>query len=1000
MAGPECYTFSMPQTLDDRFQERYAELNHAQREAVDAIDGPVMVIAGPGTGKTTILTLRIANILQRTDTPPDAILALTFTESGARAMRKKLADIIGPAAYRIRLHTFHSFANDVIKAYPDRFPRIIGAEHVEGLEQIALVEKLVDAGDFDLLRPKGDPAYYVSKIISAVKDLKRDDVSPAAFEELILAEERAVMAAPDLRHEKGKYAGAIKGEYQERLDAVAKNRELARAYAAYERALEESRLYDFEDMIIEVVRRLRTDDDLRLRVQEEHQYILADEHQDANTAQNELLELVSSFHENPNLFIVGDEKQAIFRFQGASLENFLYFKRRFPGARLIRLVDNYRSHQTILDAAHALIGNNPVIDESLRVELKAQGRESAPRRIDCIASPDRESELSYVASEARKLIDSGVKASDIAVLVRNNRHAEAVERALITGGVPVARFADADALDHPYAQALFSVIRAALDLSNNALVAKALFAPFLGLDLIEVSRALDLWRKEKGSLIDVLKASDSLGGFTRKLIRFARLASADPAVEAFEAIARESGFVEFVVSHQRSAELVPLYAALLSTVVRFAERERSSTLHDFALRLDHARDHGYSIASSAVPPSGVQLMTAHGSKGLEFEHVFIVHATDGVWGGNRSRRPFKLPSAAASADAGAEGENDEDERRLFYVALTRAKQHVSITYALRGADGRELSPSRFILEIPEAHIRRDTAASLPLVPHAGVLSGLPAFKDPAYLRALFLERGFPVTHLNNFLKCPWQYFFVNLLLVPKAQENSQLYGSAMHGALHDYFEAYKREDDISAEVAADLFESYIRRTHMTERDLKDFVKSGREELQAYLSSYKFPRAIWNEYKISGVSFQVREESGAEVEIMLNGNLDKVELIDGGRSGAVNVVDYKTGKPKSRNSLEGKTKDADGDYKRQLVFYKLILDRYKAGEWKMETGTIDFIKPDDRGKLHREVFAITDEEVSALETLVADTARRILALDFEGCGEADCEWCALRQSMNS
>ncbi|MDE1875018.1 MAG: PD-(D/E)XK nuclease family protein, partial [Patescibacteria group bacterium] len=268
-------------------------------------------------------------------------------------------------------------------------------------------------------------------------------------------------------------------------------------------------------------------------------------------------------------------------------------------------------------------------------------------------------------------------------------------------------------------------------------------------------------------------------------------------------------------------------------------------------------------------------------------------------------------------------------------------------------------------------------------------------KDPAYLRELFIERGFSVTHLNNFLSCPWRYFFLNLIQLPKAQENAQLYGSAIHQALCHYFEAYKREEDISAVAAIDLFEKYLRRTHMSERDLADYIKDGREELKTYLSHYKFPRTIWNEYKIVGVPFVVADPDGKPIEIALNGNLDKVELAE---ASAVNVVDYKTGRPKTRNEIEGKTQSADGDYKRQLVFYKLILDRYKAGEWRMQTGTLDFIKPDDSGKLRREIFSITDEDVRGLESVIAATTKKILALDFAECGDAECEWCSLRRSL--
>jgi DNA helicase II / ATP-dependent DNA helicase PcrA len=972
----------MPTT--ETFENLYKKLNPQQKKAVDTIEGPVMVIAGPGTGKTHILSLRIANILQKTDTPPDAILALTFTESGVRAMRKRLATIIGGAAYRVKIHTFHSFANDIIKTYPDKFPRIIGSEHVQGLEQLALVEKILEEGEYQKLRPKGEPTYYVSKIISAIKDLKREGISPVKLSELIDAEEKKTLAAPDLRHEKGKYAGEMKGKYQDELENCAKNRELQRAYVAYEQSLEGHRLYDFEDMIIEVVKRLTEDKNLLLKLQEESQYILADEHQDANASQNSLLELIASFHDRPNLFVVGDEKQAIFRFQGASLQNFLYFKRKYPDAELVKLSDNYRSHQIILDAAHELIGNNQTADESLRVKLAAKsGQEN--KTIDCVSLPNGEAELAFVAEEARKLIDAGVAPSQIAVLVRNNNHAEPVERALRSGGVPVARFADSDALNHPHIAVFFNLIRAALKPASNELVSRALLAPFLGLDFVTVSQVLEQCRKEKASLIDCLRGHNETKSFAEQLVRFGRLASSDPVVEAFETIATESGFINHIVSHQKSRELIPLYAAVLSTIVRFAERERSATLADFMDRLDRAREHDFKITASYMPPEGIQLMTAHGSKGLEFDYVFIVHASDNVWGGAHGRRAFKLPDGVVGPGLAVE-DAVEDERRLFYVALTRAKKHVFITSAEQDADGKELSPSRFILEIPGTHLKHaKPQPSTRISAEASQTVSLVA--DKGYLQKLFLERGFAVTHLNNFLKCPWQYFFVNLIQIPKAQENPQMYGSAIHNALRDYFEAYKREEDISIDQAVSLFESYLRRTAMPERDLVQYIADGRDELAAYLSAYQFPRSIWNEYKISGVPFAVDD-----VEIVLNGNLDKVELVG---THEVNVVDYKTGKPKSRNEIEGKTKNADGDYKRQLVFYKLLIDRYKSGEWNMKTGTLDFIKPENSGKLRREIFTIADSEISELELLIKDVAGKILNLDFKGCGKADCEWCALR-----
>src|SRR3989338_693439 len=338
-----------------KFEELYKRLNPAQKKAVDAIEGPVMVVAGPGTGKTTILTLRIAQILRKTDTPPDAILGLTFTESGAYNMRRKLVEIVGSAGYKVNISTFHGFCNGVIERYPDEFPRIIGSNPIDDIEKISLLKEIIISGPLKLLRPFGDNFYYLTPLRQKISELKRENVPPRKLRTIIASQEKELYSIPDLYYEQGLHKGEMKGKYRAFEKKILKNKELLKIYMLYEKELEKRRLYDFEYMIVETILTLQKKKDLLLELQEEYHYILADEHQDANNSQNQLLELLASFHDNPNLFIVGDEKQAIFRFQGASLENFLYFKNKFPGAREIILERNYRSGQKILDAAHHLL---------------------------------------------------------------------------------------------------------------------------------------------------------------------------------------------------------------------------------------------------------------------------------------------------------------------------------------------------------------------------------------------------------------------------------------------------------------------------------------------------------------------------------------------------------------------------------------------------------------------------------------------------------------------
>src|SRR6185503_6229928 len=311
-----------------------------------------------------------------TDTPPEAILALTFTESAAAACRRRLVDIVGTPGYRVQVHTFHSYANEIIQRFPDSFPRIVGSRPLSSVERIALLQQLVDKTPLEILRPFGNIYFYISAISQKISELKREHITPEAFQKALKKNVKAFDAIHDLYHTKGPYKGMMQGKYVQTDKRFKRDVELLELYRAYEAALMEQHVYDYEDMLLEVIRALRHDTDLLLTLQEEAQYVLADEHQDVNESQNQLLELLVSFHDHPNIFVVGDEKQAIYRFQGASLDNFLYFKNRFPDAVLIALKNNYRSTQPILDASHTLISHT---EKSVHIPLISQDKTAAQK---------------------------------------------------------------------------------------------------------------------------------------------------------------------------------------------------------------------------------------------------------------------------------------------------------------------------------------------------------------------------------------------------------------------------------------------------------------------------------------------------------------------------------------------------------------------------------------------------------------------------------------------
>lgn len=980
--------------MNKEFETQYKRLNKAQRLAVDTIDGPVMVVAGPGTGKTSILTLRIANILEKTDTSPKNILALTFTESGAYAVRKKLVSIIGVAGYKVNIHTFHGFCNDIIKQYPERFPRIIGSTAITDIDQISLMEKIIEDNDFEMLKPYGDIFFYVKPTLSEIKNLKREDIDVLKFEKMINIQEKEFEDIPEKVHIKGAHKGKMKGEFIKLREQIAKNKELLILYEKYENALEKGKLYDFEDMIVEVIRTLKKDSDLLLILQESFQYVLADEHQDANNAQNAILELLSNFHDNPNIFIVGDEKQAIFRFQGASLDNFLYFKNLYKSSVVIDLEENYRSTQPILDASHALISSDGL--ERIPLVAKAEKGLEPVHIYECI---NINSEFAFILEDIKNKIDSGIKPDEIALLYRDNKDAFPIAHALEKTNIPFRIESENDILKDENIRKLLLIFESINNLANPELLGRVLFVDFFGLDSIEIFKAFDSVRKDKRSLIDVI--SEKFPEISKKLSSWASLVNNKSFIEVFEIIVRESGYLSYSLSATDSLERMATLEAFFDEIKKMAGNKREYFLKDFVEHLERVREHGIlTKTGKGIMKEGVRLMTAHKSKGLEFDYVYIIGAYDGHWG-NKSRKSFfkTLPAFQNGI---------EDERRLFYVALTRARKIVYITYSKQGSDDREQLPTQFISEISDNFKKFESLkdkSDYAFYFKQSLVHEHHEIKNKEYLQQLFLEQGLAVTALNNYIKCPWEYFFVNLIRLPKAQSKHQMYGTAIHETLKTFFDKYRVDQDMSIDDLLSLFEFNLNKTLLSPNDLSDSLNKGKKSLKAYFEAYKgsWNRSLLTEYSVRGVHIKVPTGDSltgdlAEIdsskidsfELLLKGNLDKVEFIDDTR---VNVVDYKTGKRKSDNKE---------NYSRQLAFYKLLLSLDDKKKYKMVSGELDFIEPESSGKLRKEKIEVSDEDVEKLIELIKQKANEIYSLAFwdKNCGEKDCEYCSLGKSFIS
>ena len=913
------------------FQKLYEKLNQEQKTAVDTIEGPVMVVAGPGTGKTQVLTLRIANILRKTDTEPENILALTFTESAAASMRRRLAEIIGSPAYSVAINTFHGFCNDIIKTYPEHFPRIMNSINITEVDQINIIKEFSD--------------FRVKNILKKINDFKKDGLSPKDVAKI---------------HPHTKKFGVG-------------------VYAKYEAELKKQKLYDYNDMILEVLKTLKKNNELLRILQERHQYILADEHQDTNDAQNKIVEILMGFHDSPNVFVVGDEKQAIYRFQGASLENFLHFKKKYQKATIIHLTKNYRSTQTILDASH-----NVLPSEKRLIAVKKY----APQKISLWAFDRPEAEAYFVARNIKEKIKTGISPHEIAILYRNNKDAFLYSEMLEKIKIPHQIESDTDILGDTNIRKIIILLHAINDPTNDHKIISALHVDFLKNEPLEIYKLATCANKNKTSVFEALREQmpKSYGIFSSWITLSHNLNFTD----FFQKITQESGFFANIILKKDAVEKINRLNSLFEEIKMLSRSRKNYSLPDFMSYLEALEKHDVLIkrTPSIRSKTSARLMTTHRSKGQEFEHVYIVGAADGHWGGGFQQL-------------------DDDERRLFYVALTRAKKEITISYAKENELRKEQLKSRFIKEISSDFLDEKDVSRHELefeknkkILFAPAPSAKGNILEKEFVKELFKERGLAVTALNNYLKCPWEYFYVNLLRIPKAREKYMVFGTAVHEALKDFF-THKNELGPKnwKNFLMDRFFWHLKENSLSQNDFEELLLKGEETLPIF---YENRKEEWQNPTIPEKNITIAYGP----EITLKGKIDKIEFLP---DGTVKVTDFKTGKYKTRNEIEGKTKNSNGDIKRQLVFYNLLLNKYQNNKFKMSVGEIDFIQPDEKGKNRRELFYISPAEISELEELIKKTASEIMNLSFLNirCGNnqstklgaSKCEYCALRNMMS-
>jgi len=874
-------------------------LNPAQRDAVVHGEGPLLIIAGAGTGKTTVLTRRIAHLIASKRAKPEQILALTFTEKAAAEMAERVDQLIPWGYAETQVATFHAFGDAVLREWALEIGLDPQFRVLSQPEQVIFLRERLFRLPLDRFRPLGDPTRHLQALTTLVSRAKDEDVSPSQYREW--AEARLAAAA---------------GE--EERDFAASQLELAAFYEAHQRLLGEAGLVDFGDQIGRTLSLLRERKDALARLRERYAYILVDEFQDTNHAQLEMLGLLAG--STGNLTVVGDDDQAIYRWRGAATANLLAFRRLHPGAREVVLTENYRSTQVILDAAARLVSyNNPHrLEASLGIDKRLRSPRPSGPPVRHFAFDTVSAEADAVAAQIGERLAQGRRPRDFAILVRSNADADPFLRALNVRGVP-HRFSGSRGL---YAREEIRLLVSFLKVLANPDDSVSLFylagSELYRLPETDLLRLNHYARRKTRPLLEVLRelpANDELASVSGKARAAAERLIADVERAATEVPRRRTGEVLYgflqwsgllaTLAKEASAESeakVRNIARFFDSVKAYGDVAEHDRVPAFVEHLELLREAGDdpAVAEVALDEDAVHVLTVHKAKGLEFPVVFLVGCAESKFPLQRHGEALSLPSELAKEELDLSGGSHLlEERRLFYVAMTRAMDELLLTSAADYGTSRARKLSRFVVEaldLPSPRpISRKTAPLEALAREAPAPEPRPAvdaeIPEDEPLRLSYRQ-------IDDYETCPLKYRYLHVLRVPLLAHHAVVYGYAVHEAVRSYFERRLAGESPDADAlvaafrAAWVSEGFLSREHEEERLREGEAMLRRFQAQQASSPWR-PLAVEQEFAFS----LERNRVQGRYDLVLES------------AGETAVVDFKTGDVRDQKAADRRARES-------------------------------------------------------------------------------------------
>jgi DNA helicase-2/ATP-dependent DNA helicase PcrA len=873
-------------------------LNPAQRRAVAHGLGPLLIIAGAGTGKTKVITHRIAHLISSKRARPDEILAVTFTEKAASEMEARVDVLVPYTSSFVEISTFNSFGERVLRDYALDIGYRPDFKLLDDVAQAIFFRENLFRLPLDYYRPLGSPTRHIQELLEAVRRLKQEDVRPDDY----------LRYAADIGQ---RASGAAEKE------TARKHAEVARVYAEYQALLRREGLIDFEDQVTLVVELFRSRPAVLEEFRARHKFILVDEFQDTNYVQFELLKMLAAGHRN--LTVVGDDDQSIFRFRGASLSNILGFQEVYPEATRVVLTRNYRSTQPILDAAYRLIQhNNPGrLEARYDVDKRLRAADRSRAKSIFMMSFDTQShEADRVAGIILEKRAEGAEWGDLAVLVRRNADADPYLRAFNVKQIPF-RFSGSRGLyQQDEIRLLTSFIKSVTDFDNSRELYYLALSDLYRVAPYDLTRLAGYAQKKNVSLHAVFKAAaagtspvevtaesgEAVKRLFADLLSYVELAASKNAGSVVYAFLEKSGFLKSLVENLTAESEVKIKNIRLffDKIKGFSDLTDNDSLASFARYLDLLREVGDNPATSEadLDEDAVTVLTVHKAKGLEFGTVFLVSLIEDRFPGRERRERIPVPDEILKEKLPGRENYLQEERRLFYVGMTRARHSLYMTWAKDYGSKRLKKASPFVLEaldIPKMPEDVLKASAIEEIRRYALAEDRP--RTPARTRIPAVQ-SLSHVKVEDYLLCPLKYRFRHVMRVPVLPHHTLVFGRVLHEVIHAYLKSRMRGRPFGE---ADLMEEYAK-AWVNE----GFLSREHEELRKTAGEEAL-RAFYRREEGSGRVPALLEKSFCwqEARVRFTGRFDRVDY----EAGRPVIIDFKSSGVESQKEADRRTAES-------------------------------------------------------------------------------------------